>query len=408
VYRKKLKDKKIKLVSIIENFDESPESQLLTNMIEGFAEYFSANLAREVMKGLKENALKAKHTGGTPPLGYDVAPDKSYVLNTDEANTIALIFDLYINGYGYNNIIKELNSRGYKTKNKNSFGKNSIFDILKNEKYTGTYVYNKRANGTNRTYKSDDEIIKIENGLPAIITKEQFKFVQNKMKGRERVMSDKSKRNYVLTGHVGCGECGSAYIGNGYYGNGHGAKYYQYSCTNRANKKGCTNKNLNQEKLEAMIIEDLQKHIFSDIDGLAKKATDFAKVKGSQTGEEIKQLSKKVKEYQCKMDTLLDYLLDGKIDKESFEKKNSALMEDKNMLKARIQEISVKPTREYTESNFKEFLYAMKNKLESNDPKLIHQVIKTFNLNILVYPEHYELHMSVVGLVELNHTQRYH
>lgn len=50
-------------------------------MLEGMAEYYSANLAREVMKGMTENVLQAKHTGGAPPIGYDVAKDKSYVIN---------------------------------------------------------------------------------------------------------------------------------------------------------------------------------------------------------------------------------------------------------------------------------------------------------------------------------------
>ena len=37
-------------------------------LIEGMSEYYSANLAREVKKGLKENALDCKHNGGSPPL----------------------------------------------------------------------------------------------------------------------------------------------------------------------------------------------------------------------------------------------------------------------------------------------------------------------------------------------------
>ena len=39
------------------------------------AQYYSVNLGREVNKGLKENALKCKHNGGSAPLGYDVDPE---------------------------------------------------------------------------------------------------------------------------------------------------------------------------------------------------------------------------------------------------------------------------------------------------------------------------------------------
>lgn len=43
-------------------------------------QYYVANLARETMKGLLENALKAMHNGGTPPLGYEVVPEKNNTL----------------------------------------------------------------------------------------------------------------------------------------------------------------------------------------------------------------------------------------------------------------------------------------------------------------------------------------
>lgn len=60
----------MRLISVLENLDSSPESIILESVLEGMAEYYSKNLAREVMKEMKENALKCKHTGGLPPLGY--------------------------------------------------------------------------------------------------------------------------------------------------------------------------------------------------------------------------------------------------------------------------------------------------------------------------------------------------
>lgn len=64
IYKRKLKANGIKLISIVENLDGSPESLILESVIEGMAQYYSANLAREVMKGLKETAYQCKHTGG--------------------------------------------------------------------------------------------------------------------------------------------------------------------------------------------------------------------------------------------------------------------------------------------------------------------------------------------------------
>ena len=145
-YKRELKKAGVKLKSVCEPLDDSPESIILEGMAEIVAQYHSANLSREVMKGMLENAHNCKHTGGKPPLGYDVDPaTKKYVVNQREAEAVKLIFDRYIAGAGYDTIMRELNAAGYKSKLGKPFGKNSIHDILINEKYSGVYVFNRAA-----------------------------------------------------------------------------------------------------------------------------------------------------------------------------------------------------------------------------------------------------------------------
>ncbi len=165
------------MLSVLENLDDSPESIILESMLEGMAEYYSANLSREVMKGMTENALQCKHTGGSPPLGYDVDENKHYVINKTEEAIIKLIFEMYINDCTYLDIIRELNKRGYKTKRGSDISKSGLHKILSNEKYVGVYIFNqyenKNLNGKrNSTIKKPStDIIRIENGIPAIISK---------------------------------------------------------------------------------------------------------------------------------------------------------------------------------------------------------------------------------------------
>ena len=224
-YKRLLKKKGIRLISVLENLNDSPESIILESVLEGMAEYYSKNLAREVRKGMNENAIKAKHNGGVPPLGYDVTKDMGYAINEVEA-AVRHIFDMYAEGYGYGKIIEVLNSEDYKTKTGHSFGKNSIADILRNEKYIGRYVFNKRLKkGSNRQYKPDDEITRIDGALPAIISTGTWDKVQQILGGRKRMPRQGGKRTYILTGKIVCGECGAAYVG------GRGDKrYYQYQC----------------------------------------------------------------------------------------------------------------------------------------------------------------------------------
>ncbi len=97
-YKRKLRLADVELRSVLENIDGSPESIILESVIEGFNEYYSRNLAREVEKGKKENARKGMHVGGVPPLGYDVDPQtKKLVINEHEAEAVRLIF-FYVSG----------------------------------------------------------------------------------------------------------------------------------------------------------------------------------------------------------------------------------------------------------------------------------------------------------------------
>jgi site-specific DNA recombinase len=76
IYKHNLKKHGVKVAYSAQAIDDSPEGVLMEGMLESFAEYYSLNLGVEVMKGLKENALKAQFNGGAPPLGYDVDENK--------------------------------------------------------------------------------------------------------------------------------------------------------------------------------------------------------------------------------------------------------------------------------------------------------------------------------------------
>lgn len=99
----------------------------------------------------------------------------SHIINDKEAGIVKTIFKMYIAGNGYGLIAQELNESGNRTKLGRSFSKGSIRDILLNEKYTGTYIFNKRlSKKVNHKYKDDSEIIRIEDAMPLIISKEDF------------------------------------------------------------------------------------------------------------------------------------------------------------------------------------------------------------------------------------------
>lgn len=94
---------------------------------------------------------------------------------------------------------------GHKTKTGRAFGKASFNGLLKNEKYIGTFVWNKHIERVMKKWvgrKHNPDIVKIENAIPAIIEIETWERVQMRMKYNKRNSKNKAKRNYLLSGLI--------------------------------------------------------------------------------------------------------------------------------------------------------------------------------------------------------------
>ena len=108
------------------------------------------------------------------------------LLEKGEHFIIQDIFQLYLRGMGYDYIQKLLKQKGYQTANGNDFSKSAINSILKNQKYMGTYVYDrtesKDSEGRRNSHKEKAQYIQIPNGMPAIISEKDFQKAQENMR----------------------------------------------------------------------------------------------------------------------------------------------------------------------------------------------------------------------------------
>ena len=71
----------MKVISATESISEGSEGILLESVLEGIAEYYSAELSEKVVRGLTENALKCKYNGGTLPIGYTVDENQFFQID---------------------------------------------------------------------------------------------------------------------------------------------------------------------------------------------------------------------------------------------------------------------------------------------------------------------------------------
>lgn len=242
-YKAKLKKNGVKVYYAKENIPEGPEGIIMEALLEGMAEYYSAELSQKIKRGMRENALKGKVTGGAVALGYKIGPDKTYVIDEDKADIVRHIFQSYANGKRVVDICNEMNHRGIRTARGAAFNKNSLRTMLHNEKYIGVY-------------KCND--IRIEDAIPAIIDKGTFQQVQELLaKNKKTPARAKAKVDYMLSGKSYCGKCGMGMVGES--GASTNGMHYYYKCANRKRHQGCDKKTVRKSDLENLIAEEVAK-----------------------------------------------------------------------------------------------------------------------------------------------------
>lgn len=412
-YKKELRKFGIRVESVLEHLDDSPESIILESVLEGMAEYYSKNLAREVMKGMKETALQAKHTGGKPPLGFDVNQDKHYIINEKEVRAVKLIYEMYDTGHGYNTIISTLNNHeeGFKTKAGRPFGKNSIHEILKNKKYIGTYIFNRSAakssNGSrnNHLTKNSDDVIEIPNAIPVIIPEDLFWRVQKKMSENKRLNTTggkKAKVEYLLSGLIWCGECNQRMVGSSssytVKSTQEKKRLHYYLCNNADRTNTCNNKKINKTDAEDYVIDKLAQEVFSEeaIQKLADKLyKHYIKTKHETAGEGD-YLKKELVKASKQIENIVDAIANGGSTVQPLLDKLKSLENNKAILESRLHEWQVKQESDtITLDKAVAYLQHYSDELKSDDPKKVKQVIERFVEKIIVKQNTIEVNLMV-------------
>lgn len=335
IYKKKLKDNGVRLISVLEPLDGSPESVMMESVLEGMAEYYSRNLSREVLKGKQEAAKQAKHNGGMIPYGFTVDHEGHYIVNPVEGPIIKDIFDKLDAGYTLASVTRYLNLKGIKTRTGNNFLRDYISRIILNPMYKGQYVYG-------RTSKRGVNIV-VDDAIEAIVTKEVWDRVNKEALNRASNRKTPAPKgdDYVLTGYVFCAICGSHLFGfqsTKRYKTSTGAKREYsakfYRCAKKVSRPnvkgekvgGCDFKNIKKDELETFVIKATESIIFSDdhlsdiVDKIKAHLTERLHKSSEAAG--IENELKKIKSQQ---DRLLDLYLAGAIDIPTFNSRKSDL-----------------------------------------------------------------------------------
>ena len=372
-YRRELRNAKVQLRSVLENLDDSPESVVLESVLEGFSEYYSANLARETRKGLREVALQAKYTGGNVLFGYRVGKDKRYEIEPLEAAVVRKIFQCCLEQTGYNGLLDRLRREGVKTRAGKTFTASSFHYILKNPRYTGDYVYSPVGN---RRGKSKSELIIIPNAFPAIISHETFDKAQQIMKKREIGGRISAKEPFLLSGILYC-ECGEHMHGHRQCKNGHA--YYAYECAGRARRKSCNARSISRNRIEDAVCAYVKALLSSaSVEkiqaALEKKYASAA----AEANNRIAELEKKRANISLKIEKTLDLLLE--MQSESLKTRIKKLEQEESAVRAAIEQIKkdVKNAPDFTDEIIRCKNFSELSRLEKQ--QIISKLIKKITI----------------------------
>ncbi len=245
IHKKTLRDNGVKVISAMENIPDTPEGIILESLLEGMNQYYSAELSQKVKRGMKETRLKGFYQGGGVPYGYKI-DGRKLVIDEDRAENVRYMFDEFSKGVIVREIVAALTAMG-KTYRGKPFAMNTVYNILRNEKYIGIYRIN-------------DEVL--TNMYPQIVDEHIYNRVNAILKRNKRG-SRSNDTNYLLKHKLKCGYCGNNI--NGEYAVSHtGASFYYYKCRGRKMKLAECNKETIQKGLLENLVLDMTVEKLSD------------------------------------------------------------------------------------------------------------------------------------------------
>lgn len=297
MYKAKLKKNGVRLYYAKQVIPDGPEGIILESVLEGMAEYYSENLARNVKRGMMENALACKTTGGKPALGYRLTETLQYEIDPVGAMIVREIFQLYADGKTASEVIEYCNNHGYKTAMGRPFNRSSLTTILRNEKYIGIY-------------RVCDVVT--EGGIPAIVDKALWDRVQGMIKHNYNTRArGKAKMDYLLTTKLFCGHCGSPMLGESGTGR-NGTTYHYYKCFGRKKGGDCDKKQEKKDWIEDFVVRHTVEKVLTDenIEMIATKAMDIIN-KESQDKSVLESLQAQLKDTEKRLDNILNLMEQG-------------------------------------------------------------------------------------------------
>ena len=305
-FKSMLRRKGVRVVSITEHADDSPTGKLMEAIIESVDEFYSENLAQEVVRGMREAASRGFFLGSKAPFGYvrvkvsdGVKERPTLEVDPAAAPVVKELFQSSLRGNGLMEICKALNDRGVTNRGKH-WNKGGLHYLLTNEAYTGAAVWGRTSKG-----EKPQDPVRVEGAWPALVSREQFDAVQQAMRDRAPKVQRPARvgSRFLLSGLLKCGVCGRPYSGQG----AKSGQFAYYICGTlfREGAGTCSARYLNAPRVEDFVVEKIRERILTEetivelvtlvaeeIDAMAGELAGRLEVVDAELGDVRKRLEK--------------------------------------------------------------------------------------------------------------------
>lgn len=340
-YVRRLKERNIAVIFEKENINTLEMSgEFLLTILSSIAQQESESISGNVKLGLKMKRERGELVGFNHCLGYEYdTVSKKIEIDQDEAEIVKYIFNRYCEGAGSTIIARELTESGYiPPKGGKKWAESTVRGIIRNEKYKGDVLQGKTFTLDPITHKrmvnkGEEDKYYIENNHEAIIPNEIYEKAQQILSKRSGAVETGRRkgnysRKYTFSSRIFCGFCGSVFVRrNLYSGTKHALNVWQCMDYVKKGKIICPDSKAIREK----IIEDcfveayelLCKNNKEVMNKFINRIDSF--LKENNTKNILQKLETKKQGIESKINSLINLMIDGTIDKEIFSKKKIEL-----------------------------------------------------------------------------------
>lgn len=356
----------VRFIAISDNVDfENGMSDLLPvhNLMN---EWYSRDISKKVRAMIHQKGNSGQAIASNLPYGYMKSEDKkSWIVDESAARVVRKIFDLYLNQcFGIYQIAQILKAECIpkpschkmliignfvETEDLYAWSGSAVRDILRRREYVGDTV-NFRSEVTSYKNKkiiqnSDDKIRIFPDTHPAIIDRETFEKVQDKL--QKEIRHSRNLNRYLFADCLFCMDCHARMNGQ-QYKLGKGKKLPSYECSGYRKQQGCYYHAVPEYYLETEVLKAIQAVLCfakansdqfdSYIQKCLKKQSEGSKAVMKQ---ELENARNRISEIDRYIQGLFEAKVRGEIDGSLFAGLKKTYDDEKSHLQKLIEELVV-------------------------------------------------------------------